>query len=143
MDHIPSAGNALRSSGKDFYFTHCSDGRKRLSPEAKRPDLLEIRRSAHLAGGMAHKGCGKVVLLDAAAVIGDTDIGNTAVFDLDGDLLCPGVHCVFQQLLDDGSRTLHYLTGGNKLRYLRLQHMDSFGHGSFPSLMRITYAEMP
>ena len=59
--------------------------------------------------------CHNVLGRHTAAVVGDPKEGHAAVPDLYGHLAGAGIHCVFQQLLDDGGRTLHHLTGGDQI----------------------------
>ena len=74
---------------------------------------------------MPHEGNSGVFRSHAAAVIRDTDIGCTPVPDFAGDMFCPGVKGVFQQLLDDGCRALHHLTGRNQVGHMGGENIDN------------------
>ena len=78
---------------------------------------------------MAQKGGGQLLRRDAAAIIGDTDIGQSAVLHLSNDGASACVDGVFQQFLDNAGGTLHHLAGGNKIRHMGRQALD-LRHGS-------------
>ena len=50
---------------------------------------------------MTQKGNRHILVGYSLAVIGYSDISNTAAFDLDSDRFCSGVNGVFYKLLDD------------------------------------------
>ena len=74
---------------------------------------------------MPDKGDAGIHRCQAAAVICDADIGCPTVLYLTGDMLCPGVIGVSQQLLDDGRRALHHLTGSNQVSHMRGENIDN------------------
>ena len=88
------------------------------SPEAQRTDGGQICRRPQLAGGMAQKGRGQLLGVDAAAVVSDPQIGQSAVLDLHHNGGGPGVDGVLQQLLGHAGGPLHHLAGGNEVRYV-------------------------
>ncbi len=51
----------------------------------------------------------------AAAVVGYPQEGHTAVADLHGDFGGPGIHGVFQKLLDNAGGPFHHLTCGDQV----------------------------
>ena len=73
---------------------------------------------------MAQEGHTRVLGGHAAAVVGDADIGGPAGAQLHGDVPGPGVKGVFHQLLDDGSRPLHHLAGGDEIRHMGRENVD-------------------
>ena len=129
VDHIAAAGDALRCAGEHLHPTDGGNGSQCLPTETKGSYAVEVLRSGHLAGSMADKGGRQVLLLNTGTVIGDTDVTDASVFDLNSDLLGTGIDGVFQQFLDDRRRPLHHLTGGNELCHLWRQNMDTLGHG--------------
>ena len=64
---------------------------------------------------MAEKGGAGILVGHTAAVVRDPQEGHAAVPDLNGDLGGTGIHGVFQQLLNNGGRPLHHLTGGDQI----------------------------
>ena len=106
--------------GEDVHPGHGGNGSQGLAPEAKGANGGQILRPAELAGGMAQKGRGKLRWRDAAAVIGDAQIGETPVLYLHRNGGGPGVQGVFQQLLGHAGRALHHLAGGNEVGYVRV-----------------------
>ena len=68
-----------------------------------------------------------VVTDHAGAVVGDLDEFFSAGFDLNLDAGGPGVQRVLQQFLDDRSRTLHDLAGGDFVSNVFGKNVD-FAH---------------
>ena len=101
--------------GEDVHPGHGGNGGQGLAPEAQGADGGQVLRPAELAGGVAQKGRGKLARGDAAAVIGDAQIGEAPVLHLHGNGGGAGVQGVFQQLLGHAGRALHHLAGGNEV----------------------------
>ena len=59
----------------------------------------------------------------ADAVVRDADIARPPAADLDGYILRPSVERVLDQLLDDGSRTLDHLAGGDHISHMGLKYV--------------------
>ena len=78
---------------------------------------------------MAQKGGGQLLRRNAAAVVGDADVGQAAVLDLRHDGGGPGVDGVLQQLFDDAGGTFHHFSGGNQVRHMGRQALN-LRHGS-------------
>ena len=74
---------------------------------------------------MPHEGNTGVFRCHATTVIRDADVGCTPVPDFAGDVFCPGIKGVFQQLLDDGRRALHYLAGHNQVGHMGGENIDN------------------
>ena len=55
--------------------------------------------------------------INAAAIVGDANQVNAAVFDLDRDGSCPCVNGILRKLLYHRGGSLYYLSGGDKLVY--------------------------
>ncbi len=62
---------------------------------------------------MAKECCFNFFSCNTAAVVSDTNISFSAVFDLDYDGIRTGVNRVFHQFLDDGNRSFDDLSCGN------------------------------
>ena len=92
-------------AGKDI---HTADG----------GDGGQIGGGTELAGGMAQKGGRQLLRRNAAAVVGDADVGQAAVLDLRHDGGGSRVDGVLQQFFDDAGGTLHHLAGGDKIRHM-------------------------
>ena len=103
------------------------NGSQCLSPEAHGGNGGQILGTSELGGGMAQKGGRCVLRGNAAAVVRHPHKGHAAFPDFHSDLGGPGVHGVFQQLLDDGGRPLHHLTGGNQIGDMGGK-LNNFGH---------------
>ena len=65
-----------------------------------------------------------IVLIHAFAIIDDPDKTGSATFDLDLDMVGPGIEAVFQQLFDDGSRALDDLACGDLVDQLLGEDAD-------------------
>ena len=122
------AGFGACRAGEDVHPAHGADGGQCLAPEAQGADGSQILRRAQLAGGVAQEGHGKLVRRDAAAVVGDAQIGQAAPLDLRHDGGGAGVHGVFQQLLGHAGRSFHHLAGGDQIGHVLVQLSD-LGHG--------------
>ena len=72
-------------------------------------DVEEVFRVFDLGGGMPLEGQQGIVTHHAAAVIDHVDEFFAATFNLDLDAGGSGVQRVFQQLFQDGDRTLDHL----------------------------------
>ena len=116
-------------AGEDIHPRYGGDGGQCLAPEAQRADGRQIGGGADLAGGVAQEGGGQLLRRDAAAVVGDADIGQAAALDLRHDGGRARVDGVLQQLLHDAGGTLHHLAGGDKIRHMGRQTLD-LRHGS-------------
>ena len=124
-------GRAL-GAGQQIDLRHRGDGGQGLAPEAQSADGLQILFRADLAGGVAQEGDLRVLRRHAAAVVGHADGDHAAVLDRYGDVFCPRVHGVFQQLLDHGGRTLYHLAGGDQIRHMGGKLMND-AHGASPT----------
>ena len=115
-----------------FFWSPCQNGksgyrrngRKRLPPETERKDRRKVVPRADFTGRVADERSGNVRARNAAAVIGHADIFHTAVFYFNGDMIRPGVYCVFHKLLHNGERTFHDLSGSDQLGHFLGQNSD-------------------
>ena len=73
----------------------------------------KVLRILDLAGGMPYKGAGDLIFFNAAAVVGDTDHGDPAIPDLDGDRRRTRVNRILHQLFDDVQGSLNDLSRRN------------------------------
>jgi len=89
------------------------DCREGFAAEAVGLDLLQIVERGDFAGGVTPKRHAGVGGAHAAAVVGDRDPVPAAASDLHPYPARAGVERVLHQLLHDGGRALHDLTGGD------------------------------
>ncbi len=108
----------LRQTGEHVHPCYGGDGRQRLTAKAQRADGVQVIGGTQLAGGVAEKGGGELMGGDAAAVVGDAEIRQAALFQLHRHGGGAGVQRVLQQLLAHGGRALHHLTGGDQVRQM-------------------------
>ena len=113
------------AAGDQFDFRHGGDGRQGLAPEAHGADGLQSPLVTELGGGVPQKGHPGVLRRHAAAVIGDADAGGASILDGHGDVFGSGIQGVFHQLLDDGSRALHHLAGGDHVSHMGGEYIDN------------------
>ena len=73
---------------------------------------------------MAQEGRGQLLGVNAAAVVSDPQIGQSAVLDLHHNGGGPGVDGVLQQLLGHTGGPLHHLAGGNEVRHMAGQALN-------------------
>ena len=117
-------GGCPGEPGQKVDTADAGNGRQGFAPESHGHNGRQIVGTAQLAGGVTEKGCLRVVGAHAAAVVGDAQKGHAAVLNLHCNVFGPGVHGVFQQLLDDAGRTLHHLTGGNEVGHMGRQLLN-------------------
>ena len=120
---FPAAGVAhpglgLPGLGEQLYVGHGGDGGQRLPAEAQGHNGVQVILLRDLAGGVAQKGGGHILLGDTAAVVRHPHKGGAAPADLHGDHTGSGVYGIFHQLLDYGGGALHHLPGGDQFRHL-------------------------
>ena len=127
LDALGVSGGA----GEHIHPGHRGNGGQRLAPEAQGADGFQVSGGAHLGGGMAQKRGAHILGQDALSVIGDPEIGHAAVADLHRDVLRPGVHGVFHQLLGHGAGPLHHLARGDEIGHLG-RHLKDLGHINTP-----------
>ena len=91
------------------------DGGQGFATETHGGNSGQILSGAQLAGCMAQEGGFGILGSHAAAVVGDPQEGHAAITNLNGHLGRTGIHSIFQQLLDNGCRPFHHLTGGDEV----------------------------
>ena len=109
------AGQGIRGLGQQINAADGGNGRQSLPAEAHGTDGIQILGAAELGGCVAQEGRAGILCGHAATVVRHPQEGHAPVPDLHGDLGGPGVHGVFQQLLGNGCRPLHHLTGGDQI----------------------------
>ena len=126
---------ALRTllAGEDVHAADSGNGRQCLTTETQRANGAQVLGAAQLTGGVAQKGSRQLVGSNAAAVIGDAQIGHTAALQLYHDGGRTGIDGVFQQLFHHAGRALHHLTGGDQIRHMAIQTLN-MGHKRPPLL---------
>ena len=113
FDHITDTCQRFSRFRQHFYPSHRRNTGQSLTAKAQSQALQKVLHLSDLAGTMPQKSRADLFRLDAAAIIGNTNITNAAFFDLHSDLRSTRVHCVFRQLLHNGSRPLHHFTRRN------------------------------
>ena len=101
------------------------DCRERLAAEAERADRREILLGADLAGRMTQKRRRRVRRLHAASVVLNAQIGDAAVFDLDGNLCRTGVDGIFNQLFADRGRPFDHFSRRNQIGHMGIQFVNN------------------
>jgi hypothetical protein len=98
--------------------SHCQPGdrgdtRQRLASKAKTADMLQILKTADLAGGMPAQSKPKLITRYSAAIITNAQTTHTTLFNLNADIAGTRIKAVFQELLGHGRWPFHHLTGGD------------------------------
>src|SRR5699024_11109055 len=107
-----------------LHFGDSADTRQRLAAESERADLEKIVIIAYLARGMPLEQKRDIRLMDALAVIYDSDQLHAGFFDEHFNFIRICIKGVLNQLLDDGARTLHHFTRGYFVLYFWIKHSD-------------------
>ena len=76
-------------------------------------DPVDILERADLACRITGKGERHVLAGDPLSVVGDANRFAAALLQVHGDLGGSRIQRIFQQLLDDGSRSINHLARGN------------------------------
>ena len=122
---------ALSRAGQHIHLGNRRNRRQGFAAEAEGADTGEIILGAHLAGCVAQKGNRHLVKWDAAAVIGNSHIGDAAVLYLDRDGGGTCVDGIFHQFLYDRRGTLDHLSCRDKLRDVLVQYFNRHFAPSF------------
>jgi hypothetical protein len=133
-----AVGSGLRAA-RDRKPRYRGDGGERLAPESHRGDALQVAEVANLARGVPREGKGELLARDACAVVVHLHAPHAAFFERHRDGAGAGVDAVLDQLLQDGSRALHNLAGGDLAHQQIRQHLDavhSERSASWPPVMR-------
>ena len=101
------------AAGTEGEFGDGGDAGDGFAAEAESDDIEDVVVIIYLAGGVGLDAQQRVVLIHAAAVVGDGDGLEPGLFDADGDLVGAGVDGVFDELLDDGGGAFDDLAGGD------------------------------
>jgi hypothetical protein len=83
-----------------LHVSHLGKGREALTTEAEGGDRAQIFGGVELGRRVAGANEGKVIVVDAMAVIGNTERDEAAALGDDGDVGGTGVERVLQQLLE-------------------------------------------
>ena len=122
MQH--GAALAAPLAGENIHMGYGADGRQRLAAKAQRADGVQVVGGAQLAGGVAQKRRRELLRRNAAAVIADAKIGQTAALKFRHNGACAGVNGVFQQFLCHAGRAFHHLAGGDQVRHMGAELLD-------------------
>ena len=117
-------------TGGHFDAGHRRHRSQRFTAEPEGADAFQTPLILQLTGGMAQEGNARILGAHALAVIGDADIGGTAVADLHGNGTGTCVKGVFHQLLDHRRGSVHHLTRGDQVSHMGGQYID-FGHSKY------------
>ena len=100
LDPVEAGELRRLGPGQELHPGHAGDGGQRLAPKPQGVDGVQVLPGLDLAGGVADKGGGDILRLDAAAVVAHFDQFDTARFNGDGNLGRSGVNGIFQQFFD-------------------------------------------
>ena len=103
---------------------HRGDARQRLTAKTERLDGDEVGKLAQLAGRMADERDSKLRGRNAGAVVADSNRGLPRPAHVDADAPRARVEGVLDELLDDRSRSLDHLAGGDGVGHLRRKHLN-------------------
>ena len=117
-----------RSAGADHHPRHLGDRREGLATETERSDPFEVIGDAELAGGVRSDRQGKVLGVDAGAVVHDPHEAHAPLLERDGDPRRTGVECVLEEFLDDARRTFDHLAGSDPVDDRHRQSVNA-SHG--------------
>ena len=123
LQHDAGAARVAAAAGVKLDLRHGGYRRKSFAAEAHRRYGLQPLLVMQLRCGMPQERDARVLRCHAAAVVRDADIGCASAADLDRYILRPGVERVLDQLLDDGSRALHHLAGGDHISHMGLKYV--------------------
>ena len=123
LEHDAGAARVAATAGVEFYFRNRGYRRESFAAEAHRRYGLQPLLVVQLRCSVPQEGNARVLRRHAAAVVRDADIGRAPAADLDGYILRPSVERVLDQLLDDGSRTLDHLAGGDHISHMGLKYV--------------------
>ena len=108
------------------------DRRQCLAAEAQRADRVEVADLTDLARRMAQDGEVRILGAHAPAVVRHAHEARAARHDLHLDAGRPRIHCVLDELLDDGRRPLYDLARRDLVDGIVVEYMD--GHALPASL---------
>ena len=95
-----------------------------LTPKTETGDLHDVGCRGYFAGGVPLKGQRQFTERDAVAVIVDGQARQSAILHGDRDVAGTSVQGVFDQFLDDGSRSFDDLTSGDTVDRGVVQNSD-------------------
>ena len=103
----------------------------------------EVVGLLNLRGGMTLKGQPGIGLRHAMSVVNDLYGGAARINDDDADALCAGIDGVLHQFLDDRSRSLDYLTGGNLIGHRVGKQLNNVTHEAERYLVSLASVLVP
>ena len=131
FDDQARAGILLFCSGGHLYAGDCGDRRQRLAAKAERANIVELRGVGEFGRGVVLKGQAHLSRLDAAAIVRDAQITDTAFADLYSHGGRAGIQRVLHQFLDHGRGPFYNFAGGDAPDSGRVEY--AYGHGKLPS----------
>jgi len=103
----------------------------RANPEAQRVDRRQVLGRGQLAGRVRGQRQLQLLFGDAAAVVGDADQLDPALFNNDVDPRRPRVDAVLDQLFHHRRRPLDHLARGDLVHKVGFEAGDGHGAGVF------------
>ncbi len=100
------------------------DGGHGFAAEAERVDAFDVVNIQDFGGRLALERQKRVLFRHAAPVVLHGNELASARRNGDADVLCAGVQGVFDEFLDDRSRSLDDLSRGDLVRHVERQHVD-------------------
>jgi hypothetical protein len=108
----------MRRPGAQRQSRNRRNTRQRLTAKTQRGDGFKVIQTRYLAGRVARQRQFDLVLIDALAIVPDTHQLLATGYDVNLNGLRARVETVFDQLLDDRSRPLNDLAGGNLINQM-------------------------
>ncbi len=115
----------IASPGHEIEARYRGDRGQGFAPETERADGQKIRNRRDLAGRVSLQGQDRIAGLHAVPIVNDADEGEARAFDLDGDVIGPGVDGIFEQFLDHGCGPFDHLAGRDLVHERVGQHLDA------------------
>ena len=125
LDNNPHPRKNLRGARDQFGSGYGCNARQGFSPESKGSHPVKIIEFGNFARGVAGKGQSNILGIDTAPIVGKPDQFTTASFQFNCDFCRSCIQGIFQELLDDGRRSLHNLAGGNSVGQCFREKNDS------------------
>ena len=114
----------VRPAGLQRHLGHGGNAGQRLPAETVGEDIAQVLGGGYLGGRVALEAEHRVRRAHSAAVVDHLDKGPAGIGDHDRNLVRTGVHGIFQQFLDHGSRSLHDLSRGYHVGDLRRKNFQ-------------------
>ena len=107
------SGDGIRLACGQSKTGNTGDARQCFAAKSKRADSLQVSSRANLARSMPFKRKKRVITIHAAAIVNDTDHGNSSPTNHDLNLAGVGVDAVLDEFFHHRGGTLHYFASRN------------------------------